>query len=716
MTRALATAALLLLVLAPSPAAGQRPGELRGRVTDRLTGEPVGDALIDFPALGLSARAASDGSYAITGIEAGRQEVRTSAVAYLEHRTEVCIGNGRIERLDIQLAPQVVELDRIRAQSPAGLRSVRLDLAQIRESGASTAGEILEGVPGVVVHRRGGSGPATVSIRGGDPGHVLVLLDGMALNDPVTGAADVSTVSLATVESITVQHGAQTARYGPGAMAGVVVIESSRPEPRLRLQATRGSLGERRGAAALGTTLGDWRIDLSGRAEQVDGGFDYRIPAEAGGGTSTRSNADLSGMGGLLTAEAELAGGTFRALTGGDRMRRGLPGRGHAPSPEARQALDRARLGADWRRAGSVWSPEVRLQLVEQRVAHRDPAPPGGLAYDDTAQLSELRGEIMMGHAGAPGRVGDRLERWTAGLQLSRQVVEADALDPEAPTTRVRAGAFMRGESTAQLGPAVLSGSLTGRLDHDGVDGTRPTYAATARVDLGLVTVHGRALSSYAPPTLGDHFFREGVAVEPNPGLRAERVPLELELGIAGRHRLGPTDAEASLTIFSGDVRDMIVWAPDFRFVWRPTNVDVRRWGGEASAQLQLPAQLRATGSFALASVTYDSPRANGAQVAYRPRHSGRIGLDWRPGQWRAALTADYTGERYPSAARVNRLPPFWQTRLSAGRPWRLGDWHGDVALHVDRILDEKQSLIFGFPEPGRTFHLRVDLERRLTR
>jgi hypothetical protein len=36
-------------------------------------------------------------------------------------------------------------------------------------------------------------------------------------------------------------------------------------------------------------------------------------------------------------------------------------------------------------------------------------------------------------------------------------------------------------------------------------------------------------------------------------------------------------------------MEDMIVWTPDFRFVWSPRNVDVRRRGAEVRARLRVP-------------------------------------------------------------------------------------------------------------------------------
>jgi hypothetical protein len=73
---------------------------------------------------------------------------------------------------------------------------------------------------------------------------------------------------------------------------------------------------------------------------------------------------------------------------------------------------------------------------------------------------------------------------------------------------------------------------------------------------------------------------------------------------------------------------------------------------------------------------------------------------------------ARYPGARDPVAAPINALPGFWSTAVRAGRDWRMGGWTMTTAVDVDRALDEKDSLIAGFPEPGRRVRLDVRISR----
>jgi outer membrane cobalamin receptor len=145
---------------------------------------------------------------------------------------------------------------------------------------------------------------------------------------------------------------------------------------------------------------------------------------------------------------------------------------------------------------------------------------------------------------------------------------------------------------------------------------------------------------------LADLFFREGVGVRLNPDLRPERVRWEFEAGV--RRELGEART-VGLRAFVGRVGDMIVWAPDFRFIWSPRNVDVLRRGAEATLSWRLRPRLRAGGSATYSAVTYDTP--GGAQVLYRPRFTADVSLVWSPGRWTADLRWHHVGRRFPHSA-----------------------------------------------------------------
>lgn len=88
--------------------------------------------------------------------------------------------------------------------------------------------DLLQQVPGVHVDQVGSpAGVANVYIRGSDPEHTLVLIDGVRANDPLLsrgGAYDFSALDVSQIERIEVIRGAGSALYGADAMGGVINI------------------------------------------------------------------------------------------------------------------------------------------------------------------------------------------------------------------------------------------------------------------------------------------------------------------------------------------------------------------------------------------------------------------------------------------------------------------------------------------------------------
>ena len=697
----------LAIALLPARAAAQRPGEVAGRVVEAGSAAPLEMASVEIAELGVRAWTDGTGRFRFRGVEPGEYRVRVARAGYEARQLAATVRNGETAWLEVRLDPAAVALDAVRVTAEADPleAGTQVARAEIEASGARTAAEVVERVPGVVVRSGGATGERTVSIRGSAADQVLVLVDGAPLNDPVTGAADLSTVPARAIERVTVLPGARSARYGPRAAAGVVLIETRAAEVRRAAEVSAGTLEERAGGGEWGARAGGSVLQAGGEVRRIGGGFDYeRDPNDPQ--TVRRTNADLDEWSAFATLAGRIGGGEVRARGGWDGLERGIPGTGHTPSPFARQWMQRGRASLSWRRASAGGSVSALVSGAAHRARYADAAPPFGLAYDDTTRVR--MGTVRVEAERAAG--GGVLRGWGGGWEASTQRVDAGALSDAAPRTRTDAGVFAHASGAA--GRVTLSAE--GRVDRDGL--TEELYLSRALVAgtaLGPVRVTLANRSSYSPPALGDQFFRAGVGVLPNPDLRPERVPNEWELGAAASIPLGAAEVSAHAAAYTGDVRGMIVWLPDFRFRWSPRNVDAHRSGVETRMEVALPAAgLRLSGAYALARVTYAGDEAEGVQLPYRPRHTGSLGAEWRGGPWRLDASARWTGTRYPAAAEVNALPRFWSTAVRAGRDWRLGRWTLTTAVDADRLLDERDSLIAGYPEPGRRVRLDVRVVR----
>ena len=107
-----------------------------------------------------------------------------------------------------------------------------LGFDEIQALNKRTVADVLKTIPGISVEEQGGPGGLTaVYIRGGEANFTLVLIDGVAMNDPTNtrgGGFDFSNLNLAGVERIEVIRGPQSAMHGSDALAGVINIITRR--------------------------------------------------------------------------------------------------------------------------------------------------------------------------------------------------------------------------------------------------------------------------------------------------------------------------------------------------------------------------------------------------------------------------------------------------------------------------------------------------------
>ncbi|UPT76856.1 TonB-dependent receptor [Sulfurovum sp. XGS-02] len=98
---------------------------------------------------------------------------------------------------------------------------------EIEERGYQTVSQAINTVAGISVTNSGGLGQQTsFFVRGADSGKVLVLLDGMRLNDPSTtnGTALLDSLTTSNIEQIEIIKGGASSIWGSNASAGVINI------------------------------------------------------------------------------------------------------------------------------------------------------------------------------------------------------------------------------------------------------------------------------------------------------------------------------------------------------------------------------------------------------------------------------------------------------------------------------------------------------------
>jgi iron complex outermembrane receptor protein len=107
-----------------------------------------------------------------------------------------------------------------------GRNIVSINGAELRKLPVTSVDEVLRYLPGVEVQQRGPQGSqADIIIRGGTFQQVLVMIDGVRLNDPLTGHFNgYIPLHLSEIERIEILKGAAASIHGSDAIGGVINI------------------------------------------------------------------------------------------------------------------------------------------------------------------------------------------------------------------------------------------------------------------------------------------------------------------------------------------------------------------------------------------------------------------------------------------------------------------------------------------------------------
>ena len=111
-------------------------------------------------------------------------------------------------------------------QSDAGSAVSVISKEDLRERNAVTLHGLFREVPGFAVSQQGSLGSVgQIRVRGAEANQVLVMLNGIEINDPAQGGEfDLSQMSTNDIERIEIIRGPQSALWGSDAMAGVINI------------------------------------------------------------------------------------------------------------------------------------------------------------------------------------------------------------------------------------------------------------------------------------------------------------------------------------------------------------------------------------------------------------------------------------------------------------------------------------------------------------
>lgn len=557
-----------------------------------------------------------------------------------------------------------------------------IDREMIARRGAVFAADILADVPGLSVVRSGAfGGVAQVRMRGASPGKTLVLVDGVAVNDPaeVNGAFDFSGLELSDIERIEVLSGPQSSLWGSDAIGGVIAFTTRDPDG-FSAEVEAGSFDTVRGRLAAGLSteqygFGAWvsHFDTGGisAADEADGN------PEADGFTST-----TAGVRGRYAFTPDVAVDGSVRWTDSDADLDGFP----APTYALADTLDT--------QSSEQWSGFGRLRLTAL-----------GLTHQFSLSASDIRRQTVSAFPSAfeADRQGVRWQAdgTAAGVDF---VIGAEREETEGSlstglTERLGTSSAF---ATARIEPTDRL-SLTGALRFDDTDefGSKTTGRVSGAFDPGAgFTLSAAWGTGFKAPAISQAVCDFCFSSQPFPVLRPETAEgYEAAIGWAS----ADGRIEGRATLYRLKVADQIT------YVFDPATFDrfYVNVAETATDGIELESRARLGGGFDL-SLAYAWTDARnettGARLLRVPEQAGSATLGWAGGRLSGALTVRAESDQ-DDAGGVRE--GFVTAHLNGS--YALTDGV-TLTVRVENLADQHYQQVFGYGEPGRSGYVGVRL------
>ncbi|MEH6456228.1 MAG: TonB-dependent receptor [Cocleimonas sp.] len=196
-------------------------------------------------------------------------------LAILSLQTQALHAADGVELTDSGLELTVTANRRLQPSDDSLPSVTVISKADIRKYQATNLQDVLKRVPGVSIRNQGGSGKLTsISLRGTNSGHVLVLIDGIKVGSATAGTTPFEHISLSQVERIEVLRGSRSSLYGSEALGGVIRIMTQKGKGKAsaaEISVGLGSHNSKEGSVAISGSNDTTWFRIGASKEKTDG-------------------------------------------------------------------------------------------------------------------------------------------------------------------------------------------------------------------------------------------------------------------------------------------------------------------------------------------------------------------------------------------------------------------------------------------------------------
>lgn len=586
----------------------------------------------------------------------------------------------------------------------------RIEPMDIQKNNSLFLSDLFSSTTGITVKSYGINGLATMSIRGGTAAQTAVLWNGLNIQSPMSGVADISMIPSYLVNNIAIQQGGSGTLYGSGAIGGVIHIsttENFHQPNNISFRAGYGSFDKQDYLFSSKTGDEHYMFNLKIFMQSAQNDFSFTNTAKIGSPLEKQTNArmrDYGFMPGLQVITSKNSVLNFSALY--QKFSKDIPTiMTDALTNQDNQGEVNLLVTAGWKYTSPGYSLNVRSGIIRNKITMIDnslPDPEGSPTAIDLAGsvINEIESKIFI----------TKSQILDAGINFTHESGESVGYFDNITRNRL---SFFTSYKVVNLLKG-LNTALSFRKEIEKKWIQPFTYSLGSDYQLTpYLSFKGNVSKNYRIPTINDLYWPNDGYEKGNPNLQPESG-YSGEAGFVEKINASVIKFEFAQSGFANNMNNMIVWIAGPERIYTPVNktrgrtkgVELRVKGNysEGNSTIGLNGFYSWTKSRLTSNDIY-----NNQPLLYTPDNRLMASINYAFRALSVYFNFNYTGKRYYDA--VNTLPayqlgnlvfnidiPAWGNKLS-------------TSFSINNIWNTEYQAVAWYAMPMRNYLLTLNLK-----
>jgi len=626
----------------------------------------------------------------------------------------MCLFSYAQQKKDTVLLREVIVTDYRSKNASENFSQIKIDSATRSIFSNSSMSQLLLQQNACLVKSYGPANIASLSVRGSTAQQTAVIWNGMNINNPMLGQADISLLPVGFFNSISLQKGALSGYWGSGAMAGALNLQSAaqnNPGFVVRASTSYSSLQNATQWVSVNFSSGKWSSATRILGDVSKNRYNYFLndsiiakQAHA----ETKQFALMQDIGYQINSKQQM--GLHVWLQDAQRQ---MPYTLSDIKQDANQQDEILRAMLDWKLTQNKYSLTAKIAHFDEWLIYSNNTYSTHSHSNFETSMVDVEGQFYLpkGFIITGGSTNSISIATTEGYSIPRQVktTEGDSMVKRQISRKALYQNIAWKKSRFNF-------SVYGREELFNSTTFVPTAGFTSSVSIfKWLEWKINAGTVYRYPTLNDLYWKYGgnLNLKPEHGYSAEE---SLQLN----HQVKNFSFSFNGTIFSRNINNCIIWLPGKNGVWSPQNI-LQVWsrGGETNTGISfknknLKTSVNVITNYVLSTRTQTALQNDASanrQMPYVPMYSGSAIFSVEYKSWMLRVAYVYTGYRYLTSDNYNYLFPYTVIDARIARTFVLKNILLNVFAEGNNLLNENYQSVSQYPMPLRNFKAGIILQ-----